>query len=867
MQGYLNFRKQPNHEKLADSPRLSARAEGLPAMFRARGNASSAGSSLLFRPTSRYPTLSKDPTPPIGSNVSNRFDVTRGISPNEKKAVKRPVMKPMEAAKPPNPQKSNEEEPVDASKGKTRITSPATAIPQVQINNKAVSQNSVAPPTSKSKNEKGLEAARQDMPLKIIRPAPRIVQPKFNPEDPKRKEKYMPPPRVNSISRPTRRVSYIPYGGFDNFLDNYYDDDQTVSRDNISEENEISERYSELDEDANLDAASYTPSNASSDVEPDVRSFAELAQLPSLPSEASKPFEVGSSNANLNSDSDLNTQNLYRKNKKVPFSQPRYPSSQSSMLPSTAEPIRPIPPILSTEQQNVFRNNHVPESAKGGRQDISRRGPVRFNQSPSPLESNPINMPIPAVHNTPPSPAPIAPIARAESTPVGSSMMSPQGSPNRIGTKDNNSNPAVSTKEMEDIFSGMPNNNLSSPAVLEMDNSKLDSDAIPCHPDDKLLIPPPKNVSHADVMVAEQNLRKGRVANPLEEVELAKLYLNALETLENKSSLAPDQATYNTRIAVYRTRAIEILKKHAFPNRTQDSVAEALFLIGQFYSQGVLGFPRDAQKAFELYGLSSKKGHSLGTYRAAVCLQTGIGVRPDARKSVLLYRKAAEMDIVEAMFRMGLIYLNGLLSQKIDVPLGLQYLERACETKRPEAVRAMYELAKIYDHTKRFNVSVSPERKFELYKLSASYGLPAAQCKLGECFEHGLLDCVPAPRRSIFWYTRAAEQDYGEAELGLSGWYLTGAEEILPKNNEEALLWAHKAAVKGLAQAQFAVGFMMEHGIGIAADPAAAHNWYIRAAKQGFVKAQKRLEEQSLSTKKSQPKKNSKKQDEQCIIM
>ncbi|EPX72742.1 chitin synthase regulatory factor Chr3 [Schizosaccharomyces octosporus yFS286] len=852
MQGFLNSRNQPNHEKRAEGPRPGARAEGLPTMFRAKGNASSAGSSLLFRPTSRYPTLNKDPTPPIENNVAKRFDVTRGVSPNQKKAVKRTLVNPAQAAGSGEALKSNEEEPKVSSKGKTRVTDPeVTAIPQVQVNNRVAFQNSETSSPSKIKTNTNLETARQDVPMKIIRPAPKIVKPRFNPQDsqePKTKEKFMPPPRVNSISRPTRRVSYIPYGGFDSFLDNYYDDDQTISRDDILEENEISEGHSEPDEDSNLDAASYTPSNASSDAEPNVQSFAELSQFRSLPNEASKSHEPGLSDEKPESSSKLmKSQNLHNKNKKAPFPQPRYPSTQSTMVPFTSEPIRSMPPSLSNEQQ-----------------DVSRRGPVRLKQNPSPIKSSAPNTSSSEIRNNPPSPVPTA---RAESVPVGNSRMTSQGPLNRIGVNDNNSNPTVNTKEMEDIFSGMSINNSSSPAVLEMDSSEVDNDAIPCHPDDKLLIPPPKNVSHADVMVAEQNFRKARVANPIEEVELAKLYLDALETLENKSSSVPDPATYNTRMSVYRRRAIEILKKHAFPNKTQDSVAEALFLIGQFYSQGVLGFPRDAQKAFELYGLSSKKGHSLGTYRAAVCLQTGIGVRPDARKSVLLYKKAAEMDIVEAMFRMGLIYLNGLLNQKIDVPLGLQYLERACETRRPEAVRAMYELAKIYEQTKRFNVSVSSERKFELYKLSASYGLAAAQCKLGECFEHGLLDCVPEPRRSIFWYTRAAEQDYGEAELGLSGWYLTGAEDILPKNNEEALLWAHKAAVKGLAQAQFAVGFMMEHGIGITADPAAAHNWYIRAAKQGFVKAQKRLEEQSLSTKKSQPKKSSKKQDEQCIVM
>ncbi|EPY52680.1 chitin synthase regulatory factor Chr3 [Schizosaccharomyces cryophilus OY26] len=862
MHGSLNSRKEPKHEKLAESPRPGARAEGLPAQFRGRGNATTAGASLLFRPTSRYPTLSKDPTPTAGIDVSKRFDVTRGISPNDK-AVKRTAIKPMEEEQ---SQKTNEDEPVALSQGKVRMPDPeAAANPRVKMDDNALSRSSEFPPNNRNPGKEKIETARQDMPIKIIRPTPRVVSPRFNPQIPNQEEKFMPPPRVNSISHPKRRISYIPYGGFDSFLDNYYDDDQTVSRNNILEENENLEGQSESDEDANLDVESYTPSNASSDAEPNVRSFTDSARSLGPSDEGLKAFDTSPNHLNLRSDFDyISSQNLNRKNRKSPFPQPRYPNSQTSLVPTSAESIGPIPINVSTEEQHVPQHN---ANFKAADRDDLRGESARLRKIPSSLQTDAPIPPVPIIRNIPPSPAPIA---RAESTPVGNSIMASRGSPNlssRNGMNDIDSNLTGDVKGIEENIGGMSIDNSSSPAVLEMNTSEPDSDAIPCHPDDKLLIPPPKNVTHADLMTAEQSLRKSRGISPLDEVDLAKLYLDALETLENKPILAPDQATYNTRISVYRTRAIELLKKHAFPNKTQHSVAEAIFLIGQFYSQGVLGFQRDVQKAFELYSLSSKKGHPLGTYRTAVCLQTGIGVKPDARKSVLLYRKAAEMDIVEAMFRVGLIYLNGLLSQKVDVPLGIEYMERACETQRPEAVRAMYELAKIYERSKRFGISVSSERKFELYKLSASYGLPAAQCKLGECFEHGLLNCVPEPRRSIFWYTRAAEQDYGEAELGLSGWYLTGAEDILLKNNEEALLWAHKAAVKGLAKAQFAVGFMMEQGIGISADPAAAHSWYIRAAKQGFVKAQKRLEEQSLSTKKSQPKKNSKKRDEQCSIM
>jgi TPR repeat protein len=92
-----------------------------------------------------------------------------------------------------------------------------------------------------------------------------------------------------------------------------------------------------------------------------------------------------------------------------------------------------------------------------------------------------------------------------------------------------------------------------------------------------------------------------------------------------------------------------------------------------------------------------------------------------------------------------------------------------------------------------------------LFLRAAQLGYSPSQHKLGCAFEYGLMNLQVNPRRSIAWYTRAAESGYSEAELALSGWYLTGAEGILPQSSQEAYLWARKAADKGLSNAEYAV--------------------------------------------------------------
>jgi TPR repeat protein len=80
------------------------------------------------------------------------------------------------------------------------------------------------------------------------------------------------------------------------------------------------------------------------------------------------------------------------------------------------------------------------------------------------------------------------------------------------------------------------------------------------------------------------------------------------------------------------------------------------------------------------------------------------------------------------------------------------------------------------------------------------------------------------------WYSRAATQEEHQAELALSGWYLTGSEGVLGQSDTEAYLWARKAAVARLAKAEYAMGYFTEVGIGVPANLEDAKRWYWRAA-------------------------------------
>jgi localization factor PodJL len=65
--------------------------------------------------------------------------------------------------------------------------------------------------------------------------------------------------------------------------------------------------------------------------------------------------------------------------------------------------------------------------------------------------------------------------------------------------------------------------------------------------------------------------------------------------------------------------------------------------------------------------------------------------------------------------------------------------------------------------------------------------------------------------------------------------------ELLPRDFKEAAQWYGKAAVQGLAPAQYRLASLYEKGLGVARDPAQAMFWYQHAAEMGNTRAMHNL--------------------------
>jgi TPR repeat protein len=135
----------------------------------------------------------------------------------------------------------------------------------------------------------------------------------------------------------------------------------------------------------------------------------------------------------------------------------------------------------------------------------------------------------------------------------------------------------------------------------------------------------------------------------------------------------------------------------------------------------------------------------------------------------------------------------------------------------------------------------------ELLKKSAEQGYAPAQFKLGFYYHTGQFsyDCLKQePQQAYYWYEKAAEQSYPEAQYELA--MLFNPEIGFKKftDHSKYLYWMKRAADAGFPKAQYWLGRMYETGDSVQQDLKAARLLYEKAASKEdrlAIKALKRL--------------------------
>lgn len=159
-------------------------------------------------------------------------------------------------------------------------------------------------------------------------------------------------------------------------------------------------------------------------------------------------------------------------------------------------------------------------------------------------------------------------------------------------------------------------------------------------------------------------------------------------------------------------------------------------------------------------------------------------------------------------------------------------------------------------------VAKNTAKAVERFRAAAGKGHAGAQAEMGVRYEDG--DGVPRDlRQAAEWYRKAAAQGHNGAKWRLAfvedmlgggtGPDGATAEELhaeafcylngngIPRNDAKGAACLQKAAEKGLAKAQYALGVLYREGRGVPRDLARSAEWTRKAAIQGHVDAQMNL--------------------------
>jgi TPR repeat protein len=127
---------------------------------------------------------------------------------------------------------------------------------------------------------------------------------------------------------------------------------------------------------------------------------------------------------------------------------------------------------------------------------------------------------------------------------------------------------------------------------------------------------------------------------------------------------------------------------------------------------------------------------------------------------------------------------------------------------------------------------------FDAQLQLAKQGNPEAQFKVGEMYETGT-GVKQDKREAIYWTIRSANQKHETARFKLLYWDLE--KQGLNADNKTRLEELNNKAKQGNAQAQYYLGRIYAHGVGIHKNPDVAITWLNKAASAGVLEAELEL--------------------------
>jgi TPR repeat protein len=206
----------------------------------------------------------------------------------------------------------------------------------------------------------------------------------------------------------------------------------------------------------------------------------------------------------------------------------------------------------------------------------------------------------------------------------------------------------------------------------------------------------------------------------------------------------------------------------------------------------------------------------------------GKGVPRDYAQAIFWFRKAAEQGDAHAQYDLGVSYHNGQGVLQDYAQAALWYRKAAEQGD----VDAQYNLGVWYEEGENQGV---PQDDTQVAFWRRKIRAWRAYINSVDFHNSEHWRCTKA----AFWYRKAAEKGDADAQYALGDLYDSDQGGL--QDYEQAAFWYRKAADQGNSNAEYKLGNLYLDGDGVPQDATEAAAWYRKAAEQGDADAQESL--------------------------
>lgn len=243
--------------------------------------------------------------------------------------------------------------------------------------------------------------------------------------------------------------------------------------------------------------------------------------------------------------------------------------------------------------------------------------------------------------------------------------------------------------------------------------------------------------------------------------------------------------------------------------------------LDEFYSSQL------TKETSRVYLKAAQKGDVQAMYKLGMAYLNGNGTNKSVKKAILWLSRAADNENAEALLELGNMYYLGT-----DIPRdrqkALKYYTIASEVGSPLAT---YNVGRI--HQEEAGIQA-----VQWYQEAAKQGLPKAMNQLAQMYYIGTF-VKQDLSKTVEYYQLSAQHGDTKAMYNLASLYQGGIG--VEKDQRKAMLWLIKAARMGDADSMYQLGVLFENGAGIQQDIEKALYWYQTASESGHKKAPQKL--------------------------